>query len=94
MRDAVDDCRVVLQQGTTSTLSRNSRGETKRGKMDQRQTRFEESAVIGSVRHQDPLGYAKIIARSKTDKSGSCFGTGQLLFIVVSGESPLKKRFC
>ena len=94
MRDAVDDCCVVLQQGTTSTLSRNSRGETKRGKMDQPQTRFEESAVIGSVRHQDPLGYAKIIARSKTDKSGSCFGTGQLLFIVVSGESPLKKRFC
>lgn len=61
MHDAVDDCSVVLQQGTTSTLSRNSRGETKRGKMDQPQTRFEESAVlavIGSVRHQDPLGYA------------------------------------
>ena len=61
MHDAVDDCSVVLQQGTTSTLGRNSRGETKRGKMDQPQTRFEKSAVlavIGSVRHQDPLGYA------------------------------------
>ena len=61
MHDAVDDCSVVLQQGTTSTLSRNSRGETKRGKMDQSQTRFEESAVfavIVSVWHQDPLGYA------------------------------------
>ena len=71
MHDAVDDCRVVLQQGTTSTLSRKSIGETKRGIMDQPQTRFEESAVIGSVRHQDPLGYAKIIARSKTDIQGA-----------------------
>ena len=61
MHDAVDDCSVVLQQRKTSTLSRNSRGETKRRKMDQPQTRFEESAVfavIGTVRHQDPLRYA------------------------------------
>ena len=45
MNGAVDDCSVVLQQWT-STLSRNSSGETKRVKMDQPQTRFEESAVF------------------------------------------------
>ena len=60
MHDAVDDCSVALQQGT-STLSTNNKGQTERGKMDQPQTHFEESAVfavIGSIRHQDPLGYA------------------------------------
>ena len=60
MHDAVDDCSVALQQGI-STLSTNNKGQTEWGKMDQTRTHFEESAVfvvIGSMRHQDPLGYA------------------------------------
>ena len=62
MHDAVHDCTAecCCSKGNLH-LAETARGETERGKMDQPQTHFEESAVfvvIGPIRHQDPLGYA------------------------------------